>query len=89
MASLTTTGWWLPTAAQQRATRACLRHVPFDAFMATVNHTTNLFSFSSLNIIWRPRIDGDVIVRDPLVSVAKGLYAKIPIMTGDADDEGT
>ncbi|KAJ7158228.1 carotenoid ester lipase precursor [Mycena crocata] len=70
-------------------TLACLRRVPFDAFMATVNHTTNLFSFSSLNNIWRPRVDDDVILRNPLVSVTKGLYAKIPIMTGDADDEGT
>ncbi|KAJ7729914.1 Alpha/Beta hydrolase protein [Mycena metata] len=70
-------------------TLECLRRVPFDSFMATVNHTTNLFSFSSLQNIWRPRVDGDVLVHNPLVSVSKGLYAKVPFMTGDADDEGT
>ncbi|KAJ7727062.1 Alpha/Beta hydrolase protein [Mycena metata] len=39
--------------------------------------------------IWRPRVDGDVLVHNPLVSVSKGLYAKVPFMTGDADDDGT
>ncbi|KAJ7471064.1 carotenoid ester lipase precursor [Mycena latifolia] len=70
-------------------TLACLKRVPFDDFMGTVNHTTNLFSYSSLQNTWRPRVDGDVIVQNPLVSVVKGQYAKIPIMTGDSDDEGT
>ncbi|KAJ7503276.1 Alpha/Beta hydrolase protein [Mycena galericulata] len=70
-------------------TLECLRGIPFDNFMATVNHTANLFSYSSLNNVWRPRVDGDVVVRNPLVSVARGLYAKVPIMTGNCDDEGT
>ncbi|KAJ7471049.1 sterol esterase [Mycena latifolia] len=70
-------------------TLACLKRVPFDDFMATVNNTTNFFSYSSLQNIWHPRVDGDVIVQNPLVSVVKGQYAKIPIITGDSDDEGT
>ncbi|KAJ6489015.1 sterol esterase [Mycena sanguinolenta] len=70
-------------------TLECLRMVPFDAFMATVNDTTNLFSFSSLQNVWRPRVDGDVVIQDPLISVSKGLYAKVPIISGDSDDEGT
>ncbi|KAF7349076.1 Carboxylic ester hydrolase [Mycena venus] len=75
--------------AKSQNTLDCLRHIPLDAFKATVDNTTNFLSFSSLNITWRPRVDGDVIPEDPLISVSKGLYAKIPIMTGDADDEGT
>ncbi|KAJ7466859.1 carotenoid ester lipase precursor [Mycena latifolia] len=67
----------------------CLRRVPFDSLMATVNKTQDLFAYGGLALVWRPRIDGDVIVEDPLVSVSRGLYAKIPIMTGDCDDEGT
>ncbi|KAJ7315412.1 Alpha/Beta hydrolase protein [Mycena albidolilacea] len=67
----------------------CLRHIPLDAFKATVDETPNIFSFSSVQNVWRPRVDGDIIVRNPLVSVSKGLYAQIPILTGDADDEGT
>ncbi|KAJ6578139.1 sterol esterase [Mycena capillaripes] len=62
-------------------TLECLRRVPLDAFKATVDNTTNFFSFSSAQITWRPRVDGDVLVEDPLIS--------IPIMTGDDDDEGT
>ncbi|KAJ7149874.1 sterol esterase [Mycena crocata] len=75
--------------AESKDTLECLRHVPFDKFLATVNNTTNLFSFSSIQNIWRARVDGDVIARNPLVSVSQGLYAKIPILTGDVDDEGT
>ncbi|KAJ7719698.1 carotenoid ester lipase precursor [Mycena maculata] len=74
---------------QANDTLECLRRVPFEDFMATVNHTTNLNSYSSLNNIWRPRVDGDVVLQNPLISVMKGLYAKLPIMTGDSDDEGT
>ncbi|KAJ7727106.1 hypothetical protein B0H16DRAFT_1735372 [Mycena metata] len=46
-------------------------------------------SNDTLEISGVPRVDGDVVVRNPLVSVSKGLYAKVPFMTGDADDEGT
>ncbi|KAJ7052669.1 alpha beta-hydrolase [Mycena amicta] len=67
----------------------CLRHVPLDAFSATVNQTPDILGYKSVNIVWRPWIDGDVIVQDPLVSVAEGKYAKLPFISGDADDEGT
>ncbi|KAJ7166859.1 sterol esterase [Mycena filopes] len=70
-------------------TLECLRKAPFDTFMASVNHTTNLFSFSSIQNIWRPRVDGEIVVQNPLLSVVQGRYAKVPIITGDSDDEGT
>ncbi|KAJ7896966.1 sterol esterase [Mycena leptocephala] len=67
----------------------CLRRVPFDAFMATVNKTPNFFSYQSLVLVWRPRIDGDLVLADPMVSISWGAYAKHPVMSGNADDEGT
>ncbi|KAJ6495955.1 carotenoid ester lipase precursor [Mycena vulgaris] len=67
----------------------CLRHIPFEAFMSTVNQTPDFLSNRSLALVWHPRVDGDVVVNHPLVSVSHGLHAKIPIMTGDCDDEGT
>ncbi|KAJ7278204.1 sterol esterase [Mycena rebaudengoi] len=67
----------------------CLKRVPFDSFMATVNHTSDEFAYSSAQLTWRPRIDGDVVVQDPLISVSEKAFADIPIITGDADDEGT
>ncbi|KAJ7166862.1 Alpha/Beta hydrolase protein [Mycena filopes] len=72
-----------------RHTLECLRSAPFDTFMASVNHTNNLLSFSSLHNIWRPRVDGEIVVHNPLLSVVQGRYAKVPIITGDSDDEGT
>ncbi|KAJ7034347.1 sterol esterase [Mycena alexandri] len=54
----------------------CLRRVPFDSFMATVNNTEDFFSYQSLSLLWRPYIDGDVVERAPLTSVSRGLYAK-------------
>ncbi|KAJ6506649.1 Alpha/Beta hydrolase protein [Mycena sanguinolenta] len=67
----------------------CLKRVPFDDFMVTVNKTADLFSYRSLSLLWRPRVDGDVIVRNPPLSVAQGEFAKIPILSGDCDDERT
>ncbi|KAJ7166861.1 sterol esterase [Mycena filopes] len=74
---------------QAKDTLECLRKAPFDTFMASVNHTTNVFSFSSAQNIWRPRVDGEIVVQNPLLSVLEGRYAKVPIITGDMDDEGT
>ncbi|KAJ7266851.1 sterol esterase [Mycena rebaudengoi] len=74
---------------ESRHSLQCLKDVPFESFMATVNNTRNFFSFTSGNNAWRPRIDGDVIVQDPLISVSEKSFAKIPIITGDDDDEGT
>ncbi|KAF7316009.1 Carboxylic ester hydrolase [Mycena indigotica] len=67
----------------------CLRNVPVDALTTVINRTPDILGYQSLQIVWRPTIDGDVIVEDPLISVAKGNYARLPFITGDADDEGT
>ncbi|KAJ7654748.1 carotenoid ester lipase precursor [Mycena rosella] len=67
----------------------CLRRAPFEALMAAINKTPDFFSYRSLSLVWHPRIDGDVVAEDPLVSISRGQYAKIPIMTGICDDEGT
>ncbi|KAJ7366077.1 sterol esterase [Mycena albidolilacea] len=72
-----------------RNTLHCLRHAPFDTFMASVNNTPNFLSYRSLNIVWGPRIDGDVVQHDPWVSLSGGLYAKVPVLAGMCDDEGT
>ncbi|KAF8186514.1 Alpha/Beta hydrolase protein [Mycena galopus ATCC 62051] len=71
------------------STLDCLRGIPIDSFMATVNKTADLFSYSSISLVWRPRVDGDIIVRNPAQSVAQGAFAKIPLLSGDCDDEGT
>ncbi|KAJ7899706.1 carotenoid ester lipase precursor [Mycena leptocephala] len=72
-----------------RDTLDCLRHVPLDALSATVNRTADFFSYRALNLKWRPRVDGDVLVRDPFSSVQMGEFAKVPFINAVTDDEGT
>ncbi|KAJ7457149.1 carotenoid ester lipase precursor [Mycena galericulata] len=75
------------TAAKD--TLQCLRGIPYDAFIATVNETPNILSYEGLKLIWAPHVDGDVVVQNPSVSVSQGGFAKIPFIIGDCDDEGT
>ncbi|KAJ7511629.1 carotenoid ester lipase precursor [Mycena galericulata] len=70
-------------------TLACLRAVPYDEFLAAVDTTPDIFSYQGFRFIWAPHVDGDVVVQNPAVSVSQGAFAKIPILTGDSDDEGT
>jgi len=68
---------------------ACLSTVPFDKLMVAVNKAPNAFSYTSVRLGWQPSVDGQIIVRNPQESLQKGLYAKVPLVTGDCDDEGT
>ncbi|KAJ7648066.1 carotenoid ester lipase precursor [Roridomyces roridus] len=70
-------------------TLACLRNVPFDEFMQTVNQTPDVFSYSSLALVYRPRVDGDVVLRAPLEAVRDDEVVKVPLMAGGCEDEGT
>ncbi|KAF8172558.1 carotenoid ester lipase precursor [Mycena galopus ATCC 62051] len=67
----------------------CLRGAPFDTLVAAVNNTADIFAYRSLNLVWAPSIDGDIIQQDPWVSISEGSYAKIPMLVGMSDDEGT
>ena len=44
--------------------------------MDFANNTPSLFSYSSLNIIWKPSVDGKVITQNPQDSIAEGRYAE-------------
>ncbi|KAJ6508826.1 sterol esterase [Mycena sanguinolenta] len=67
----------------------CLRHVPMDALITAVSTTPEVFNFTSLNLAWQPRIDGVIFHRNPQNSVAMGNFAKVPLLAGDCQDEGT
>ncbi|PCH44099.1 sterol esterase [Wolfiporia cocos MD-104 SS10] len=70
-------------------TLKCLRHAPFEQLMAAINATPSYINYTSLNLTWKPRIDGHILTRDPFHSLEIGLYSKVPIVAGDCDDEGT
>lgn len=73
----------------QSDTLDCLRHAPYDQLMTAVNNTPNQAGYRSLNTVWSARIDGSTITRNPPRSLEMGLFADIPFVTGDVDDEAT
>ncbi|KAF5328571.1 hypothetical protein D9758_017735 [Tetrapyrgos nigripes] len=70
-------------------TLQCLREVPYEKLKDAVDNTPNIFSYQSLNLAWLPRADGVFLTDAPQKLVEQGKVAKIPIVSGDCDDEGT
>ena len=70
-------------------TLECLRSVSSDEILAAVEQLPNFSSFSGLSIPWSPRIDGLLLPEEPVPLLNQGLYAKVPILIGDCDDERT
>ncbi|KAH9918278.1 sterol esterase [Fomitopsis serialis] len=67
----------------------CLRYVSFDSLMDAIKMTPNIYNYTSLNLAWQPRLDDDIFVRNPEHSIEMGLWAQVPTVSGDCDDEGT
>ncbi|TFY61394.1 hypothetical protein EVJ58_g4533 [Rhodofomes roseus] len=70
-------------------TLECLRHAPLEALWAAVNATPSITSYQSNNLAWQPRIDGNIIPYNPSRMIEDGVIAKVPIIAGDCEDEGT
>ncbi|KAG7088905.1 hypothetical protein E1B28_012850 [Marasmius oreades] len=70
-------------------TLACLRTVPYAKLKAAIDDSPGIFSYQSLNLAWLPRADGVFLTDNPQRLVQQGKVAKIPIVSGDCDDEGT
>jgi acetylcholinesterase len=70
-------------------TLGCLRTAPYDKLKAAMLSTPSLYSYSSLALTWMPRVDGVFLVDDPPKLVQQGKVARIPVVSGDCDDEGT
>ena len=45
--------------------------------MTAVNKSPNFLSYTSIRLQWQPSVDGHIIVRDPQISLQKGLYARV------------
>jgi carboxylesterase type B len=67
---------------------SCLRNLTADDLMAASLQTNTVFN-SPLSTIWKPVIDGDIVQRQQLESVERGLFRKIPIMINTNQDEAT
>ena len=70
-------------------TLVCLRNVSMDTIVDAVEQMHKESSYSGLSTTWSPRIDGLILKSDPVPILKRGLYAKVPVVIGDVDDEGT
>nr|POF16764.1 putative secreted lipase [Quercus suber] len=72
-------------------TLACLRSVDYTTFLDASNSVPGILSYRSLDLSYLPRPDpGDnFFPLSPELPLRAGAYAKVPIIVGDQEDEGT
>ena len=70
-------------------TLECLRAAPYAALTDAVDNTSSIFSPNGLDLTWGISIDGELIQKSPNRYVNEGCYARVPVLAGQADDEGT
>lgn len=67
----------------------CLRGVPATAIIDYVNTTPAQFNPYGINFTWTLSMDGTMFKKTLKESIRAGEYAKIPLIGGQVDDEGT
>ncbi|KAI1260888.1 alpha/beta-hydrolase [Xylariaceae sp. FL1019] len=67
----------------------CLRGLDFDTFYNATNSVPPPFSYHSPASSYTVRADGVVIPFSPEISARDGLFANVPVIVGDQEDEGT
>ncbi|KAI6117842.1 sterol esterase [Pisolithus croceorrhizus] len=77
------------TNPANNSTLDCLRSTPYETLQNAVNMIPPLLSYQSLDTSFHPIVDGVMFNSTSRQSLAAGLYAKIPIIGGDVEDEGT
>ena len=70
-------------------TLECLRAAPYATLQGAVDATPAIFSPNGLNTIWSISIDGDLVKKSLRQYINEGCYARVPILGGEVDDEGT
>lgn len=70
-------------------TLACLRSVNFTTYLNAANSVPGIFGFDSTALSYLPRPDGVLLTASPEVLSENGLFAKVPFIIGDQEDEGT
>lgn len=70
---------------------ACLRSLNYTQYNAAVNTLPAIFAYESLNLqyIVRPDPTDGFFPASPEKALFAGAYAKVPILIGDLEDEGT
>ncbi|GAM82932.1 hypothetical protein ANO11243_009180 [Dothideomycetidae sp. 11243] len=70
---------------------ACLRTVDYDTLLAATNSVPSILSYSALDLSYLPRPDpsDNFFPLSPDTAIVSGKYAKVPIIIGDQEDEGS
>ena len=68
--------------ADQDDTLNCLRSVSYENLKTVINRTPNYYDYTSLDLVWVPRADGDFLPDNPQKLVLDGTVADIPIVSG-------
>ncbi|QSZ33282.1 hypothetical protein DSL72_002870 [Monilinia vaccinii-corymbosi] len=77
--------------ANSTNTLSCLRSVDYKTYLAATLSLPSAISYTSIAIAYLPRPDyrGGVLSDSPEILAQKGLFAKVPFIVGDQEDEGT
>lgn len=69
----------------------CLRALPYETFLNAVNSVPEVLGYRSVDLSYLPRPDpnSNLFPSSPQVALRNGAYAKVPIIIGDQQDEGT
>lgn len=72
-------------------TLSCLRGVPYEAFAYAANSLPGIFSYRSVDLAYIPRPDNttNFLPVSPEKLIENGTYARVPVIIGDQEDEGT
>ena len=70
-------------------TLECLRAAPYDTLKAAVDTTPSFLSPNGVDFTWGISIDGEFVQKSLKQYIEEGCYARIPILGGQVDDEGT
>lgn len=70
---------------------ACLRAMPFEQLSDAFASVPSFFSYTSIDLSYLPRPDpaNTFLPVSPEIAIQAGNYAKIPLIVGDQQDEGT
>ena len=70
-------------------TLECLRAAPYATLKDAVDTTPGTFSSNGLDGAWSMSVDGDLIKKPLRQYIREGRYARVPMVGGLVDDEGT
>ncbi|KAJ6150716.1 extracellular lipase [Penicillium chermesinum] len=75
--------------SESEDTLKCLRDLDYTTFLNAANSVPSIFSYSSIGLSYLPRPDGKILTQSPEVLAERGLFADVPFIVGDQEDEGT